>query len=603
MNTAAEKFAEKFSSPVFEFIADGSFGVSTWSIPSPTDLKTVMKNAAGWYGGQWEFNGAKCILHERRGEDRGTAILYGQNLIDLSEDADNSNVYTHIMPYFVRDDDTIMGSIDNCVPTGADTNGYFKVMPLDLTREFDEEPTQAELNEKAQEYIAESSVGNIVINRNVSFINRGQTVEYRLIGDLDRIDLGDTVTVKVPPLGIEVSAVCKKTVYESYLGRYESVEIGDLKKDIVKTIAELSGQDRKYPSLFVKDTEPTKEDKIKNGDYWIKVNDMVNRIAQSLGKYRGGKWQLLCDMPEGGDYMPHVFVQPEEPIKDLTTFISVGDYWIETDSDENAKALYKYVQDPADADNGLWDKLCSINGDRQAKVFVQPSEPVAASSDDTAEYSEGDCWVIIGDDNLCTLFIYKGSGDWEKHDNIKCADGGISVTSEDEYVVMTGGGLARYVFAPVNGNLTAPIAMYGSSPAVYTRSSPPGGDTDALYDGDYWAKIDNNTDKILVSIYRYDEENSEWELLYNSGDGEKYTAGSGIYISEDNEIRARLGTGLSFNNGLIYNSRAAGNGLLLQNNTVSVKLGEGLAFDENGAITVTVTPQVIIQHALYMKED
>ena len=361
MNTAAEKFAEKFSSPVFEFIADGSFGVSTWSIPSPTDLKTVMKNAAGWYGGQWEFNGAKCILHERRGEDRGTAILYGQNLIDLSEDADNSNVYTHIMPYFVRDDDTIMGSIDNCVPTGADTNGYFKVMPLDLTREFDEEPTQAELNEKAQEYIAESSVGNIVINRNVSFINRGQTVEYRLIGDLDRIDLGDTVTVKVPPLGIEVSAVCKKTVYESYLGRYESVEIGDLKKDIVKTIAELSGQDRKYPSLFVKDTEPTKEDKIKNGDYWIKVNDMVNRIAQSLGKYRGGKWQLLCDMPEGGDYMPHVFVQPEEPIKDLTTFISVGDYWIETDSDENAKALYKYVQGPADADNGLWDKLCSIN--------------------------------------------------------------------------------------------------------------------------------------------------------------------------------------------------------------------------------------------------
>lgn len=74
--------------------------------------------------------------------------------------------------------------------------------------------------------------------------------------------------------------------------------------------------------------------------------------------------------------------------------------------------------------------------------------------------------------------------------------------------------------------------------------------------------------------------------------GSTYTAGDGIDIDANDEISAKLGSGLRFDaNGAIEvtgggGSYTPGNGINITNDKISVKIGDGLSFDNNDAITV-----------------
>ncbi len=111
--------------------------------------------------------------------------------------------------------------------TDAMSMKYDRILNLDLTSEFDEEPTKDALRTKAQEYISEHKVGTVKHNTTVSFVDLATTTEADKYKNFDHIELGDTVRVVYKDLGVDVQLRAITTSYDALSDTYSSVELGE----------------------------------------------------------------------------------------------------------------------------------------------------------------------------------------------------------------------------------------------------------------------------------------------------------------------------------------------------------------------------------------
>ena len=99
-----------------------------------------------------------------RGRNNGVTISYGKNLTDLTQDENNSNVYTHLYPYWHTDDLGFRELPEKVIAINpAASYGYTKYLPADLSNMFQPDPnagiyypTDAELRTLAQRYMEEN---------------------------------------------------------------------------------------------------------------------------------------------------------------------------------------------------------------------------------------------------------------------------------------------------------------------------------------------------------------------------------------------------------------------------------------------------------------
>ncbi len=187
------------------------------------------------YGGELEYDRYTVKLHGQRGADRGVSIRYGKNLTSLEQDENNSNVYTGVYPYY-SDGDNIT-QLDELIVPAPGTYDYTRIMPLDLSSEFDSAPTKAQLKEAAEAYIANNNIGIPEVTLAVSFALLEQTEEYKHLALSERVFIGDTVNVEFAALGVSATARCVKTVYNVLLERYDGVELGNARTNISDTNA------------------------------------------------------------------------------------------------------------------------------------------------------------------------------------------------------------------------------------------------------------------------------------------------------------------------------------------------------------------------------
>ena len=188
------------------------------------------------YGGELEFDRYTVRLHNERGIDRGVSIRYGKNLTSLEQDENNANVYTGVYPYYT-DGDGNLTQLDELIVPAPGTYDYEKILPLDLSAEFEDTPTQAQLKAAAESYIQHNNIGIPKISLVLSFAQLDQTEEYRDKALLERVYLGDTVSVEFAALGVSAKAKCVKTVYNVLVDRYDAAELGNAKQDITNTNA------------------------------------------------------------------------------------------------------------------------------------------------------------------------------------------------------------------------------------------------------------------------------------------------------------------------------------------------------------------------------
>lgn len=185
------------------------------------------------YGGEYEFDEWAVRLLTRRGADRGVSVRYGKNLTDLTQDANCASCYTGVVPYWRGNDVTVTAA-----PVYAEGDfGYTRLMPLDLSSSFEQQPTQAQLQAEAAAYIKQNRLGVPAVSWDVKLALLAQSSGYEDVAFLEQIYLGDTVGVYFHRLGVDAKARVNKIVWDCLLERYDSVALGSVKANIAATIA------------------------------------------------------------------------------------------------------------------------------------------------------------------------------------------------------------------------------------------------------------------------------------------------------------------------------------------------------------------------------
>ena len=218
--------------------------VKDFKVETPQAIRGLLGGQEGSildvYGkGEYEFDGFDVKLWTNRGADHGVTLRYGKNITELVRDSDITNAYTGIVPYWYSEEAGFVRLPEGVVwSEHRDAFAYEIVKPVDFSSGWENPPTAAQLRARAEEYVENNEGWKLNDNIKVSFVALWQTEEYKDIAVLERVHMGDTVTVVYEALGVEASAEVNKTVWNVLLDRYDEIELGSAKNTLAQTIAE-----------------------------------------------------------------------------------------------------------------------------------------------------------------------------------------------------------------------------------------------------------------------------------------------------------------------------------------------------------------------------
>lgn len=219
----------------------------TFAMEKPATLQNVLLGSSdslvSVYGGDILRDGYSIQLLKHRGMDRGARIVYGRNLVDLTQEKSIAEMYDSVYPFFVETDENentrLVELADTLVLiTAPNKASAKKVYMLDLSSEFDETPNQAQMLQATNDYIAKNSLNKPKVSLSLKYVDLSRTQEYADLKNLDHIELGDDVTVQFEALGVDVTARVSKIVYDCLLDANESIDVGDVRTNVVDTIAQ-----------------------------------------------------------------------------------------------------------------------------------------------------------------------------------------------------------------------------------------------------------------------------------------------------------------------------------------------------------------------------
>lgn len=209
----------------------------------PTSVRAVLGGVEGslldTYRGEYEFDKFSVKLWNNRGANNGVTIRYGKNLTSLKQEENCSNVYTHVRPYWFKeiDNEPVLVDLPEKTVAVSGTFNYTKILALDLTDQYENKPTAAQLRNAARSYINEHNIGTPDVSLDVSFVQLGDSEEYADKKLFERVKLCDTVNVIFPKLGVNATAKCIKTIYDVLAKRYDKIELGSAKSNLTTTIS------------------------------------------------------------------------------------------------------------------------------------------------------------------------------------------------------------------------------------------------------------------------------------------------------------------------------------------------------------------------------
>ena len=240
----------------FNFYTNGNLRAGSFVVTKPDSIRALLGGQEGsildTYQGELKWDNYNITLYAARGSNKGVTIVYGKNLIDLSQEENIENTVTGIYPYWLKEGNQETDEDGNILETEtyvelpekvihsarASNFPFQRTVPKDFTSEFDNAPTVAQLRSYTNQYISENNIGIPAVSLSVKFINLFETPGYKDVAALQTVELCDTVTVIFPKLGVSSQAKVIKTQYNVLKERYDEVEIGDPKDTLSSTISD-----------------------------------------------------------------------------------------------------------------------------------------------------------------------------------------------------------------------------------------------------------------------------------------------------------------------------------------------------------------------------
>lgn len=233
----------------FTFLTDIT-SMEDISVKVPTSMRAVLGSGDGMilsiYGGEYEFDRFSVNLWQNRGMNRGVSIRYGKNLTDLRQEENCSSVYTGVYPFWYSEEEGLV-QLDEKYVSGEGTYNYVRILPLDLSSVFREKPTQETLRTEAMNYISSNGIGVPKVSLTVSFVPLSQSEEYRNYTLLEEVHLCDTVNVEFPELNVSATSKCICTKYNVITGKYDEIELGEARSNLVHTIVDQNKKIEEVP--------------------------------------------------------------------------------------------------------------------------------------------------------------------------------------------------------------------------------------------------------------------------------------------------------------------------------------------------------------------
>ena len=225
----------------FTFWTDKTTSANIQTI-KPLTVRSILGGIEGsildTYRGEYEFDGYTVKLWNNRGSNRGVTIRYGKNLTSLKQDENCSNVYNAVRPFWYKDsEDGGLVVLTQKLIYLVENPPVVQIFLLDLSSQIENKPTEQQLYDAAMDYIDTHNLSVPEVSLDVSFANLSETTDYENIAVLERVQMGDTLTVQFPKLGVDATAKVIETDYNVLTGKYDKISLGSQKANLTTTIA------------------------------------------------------------------------------------------------------------------------------------------------------------------------------------------------------------------------------------------------------------------------------------------------------------------------------------------------------------------------------
>lgn len=217
-------------------------GTSTMKVEKPSSYRSLLGGTSGslldLYGGEYKYDRFSISLLTKRGIESGFTIRYGENMTDFNQDENCSEVYTDVYPYWNGSKTSVY--LPEKTIRAEGTYDFTRVLPLDMSEQFENAPSESSLREAAKRYMATNKIGSPRVSLKLSYED---FAEYK-----NRVSLCDTVKVVFPKYNVSTSAKIVCVEYDVLAERYTSLEIGSTTYGISDTIANQNTEIEKKPS-------------------------------------------------------------------------------------------------------------------------------------------------------------------------------------------------------------------------------------------------------------------------------------------------------------------------------------------------------------------
>ncbi|HDR4494244.1 TPA: phage tail protein [Bacillus cereus biovar anthracis] len=338
------------------------------------------------YGGELSRDNWNIRFNKRRGEDTDIIISVGKNLTGLSVKVNTDDVYTRIVPFAKKNEDSNEDESYIYLPERFIDSPFINDYPKPRIKavEIEDVKNESQLRNKAKGYFKRNKTDIPKVNAKIEFIPLWQFNGYEDFKGIERLQLGDKITARHPDITADLSARVIKTVYDSINERYQSIEVGDASPTMTST-------DKKNFDEVIERIDSERSN-------WRKVVDIVT------DKITGN---------DGGHVVLHPRLNPQE------IFI------MDTDDVNTSKQVLRMNK------NGIGFSKTGINGPFETAwtvdgVFI--ADFIKSGTLDTSLLKTG---VIKGVSGNMVIDL--------SNDMLDIRNGAISITRPDGYKVINNG--------------------------------------------------------------------------------------------------------------------------------------------------------------------
>lgn len=225
------------SSP-FSFYTDLSKAGSL-AIEVPMSARSILggedTSILAIYGGEYKFDKFDVSLLKARGKDNGVVIRYGKNLTEMTATEDYEGYYTGAVAYWEKEGTVVRSAIQY----GNSSAKPQRIMITDHSQDFENAPTQAQLNSLASADLAAAPGKTSALT--AAFAPLWQSDEFLDQVTAEKVSIGDIVTVVHEGYNISAKMKVLEYTYNGLTERYEALGLGLLRQTLADRLAEGMG--------------------------------------------------------------------------------------------------------------------------------------------------------------------------------------------------------------------------------------------------------------------------------------------------------------------------------------------------------------------------